>query len=230
MHIAYFGISNEIEELVNQCEEEVDILYKEIEKLALYNQSKVLKAFQEQKVAQAHFGKTTGYGYDDLGRDAIEKIFSKIYNTEDALVRVQFVSGTHTIATVLQALLMPGDTLLAISGKPYDTLCNVIGIVESPLSLKNYGVKYEQIDLLNKASFDIPKIIEYITKNKVKLVHIQRSRGYEIRKALYISDIKEVIEEIKKIDKDIIVMVDNCYGEFTETLEPTDVGADIAVR
>jgi cystathionine beta-lyase family protein involved in aluminum resistance len=223
-----FGISDKIINLANECEKEIHKLYNEINDIALYNQAKVLKAFQNQKISQAHFGSTTGYGYGDIGREGLEKVFSNIYNTEDALVRIQFVSGTHTIATVLQALLMPGDEMLAISGKPYDTLCDVIGINESPLSLKNYGVKYSQIDLIDKERFDIEKIKKYLEANRVKLVHIQRSRGYEIRKALYISDIEEITKVIKKIDKDIIVMVDNCYGEFTEKLEPTDVGVDIA--
>lgn len=175
-----------------------------------------------------HFGKTTGYGYDDPGREVIEKIYAKIFNTEDSLVRVQFVNGTHAIATVLKALLMPGDELLAISGRPYDTLCEVIGITKSELSLKNYGVKYSEISLLEDGNFNKEKIIEYITKTKVKVIHIQRSKGYALRKSLYVEDIKEIIEAIRKVDKEIIVMVDNCYGEFVEKLEPTDVGADVA--
>ncbi len=175
-----------------------------------------------------HFTKTTGYGYDDAGREVIEKIYARIFNAEDSLVRVQFVNGTHAIATVLKALLMPGDELLAISGKPYDTLCEVIGITENKLSLKNYGVKYNQIELTEDGNFDIPKITKYIESNKVKLIHIQRSKGYALRKSLYIDDIKEVIEAIRKIDKTVYIMVDNCYGEFVEKLEPTDVGADIA--
>lgn len=229
MNDAYkmYGISDKIIKLANECEEEINELYNEHEGIALYNQAKILKSFQKNKLSQIHFGSTTGYGFGDVGREIIEKVYADIFNTEDALVRVQFVSGTHTIATVLQALLMPGDKMLAISGKPYDTLCDVIGINESPLSLKNYGVKYDQIDLIDKERFDLDKIEKYLKSEKVKLVHIQRSRGYELRKALYISDIEEVIDIIKKIDKDIIVMVDNCYGEFTEKLEPSDVGADI---
>lgn len=223
-----FNINDKIIETAKESEEEIQSVFEEIEGIALYNQAKVLKAFQEEKVAQLHFGKTTGYGYSDIGRETIEKVFSRIFNTEDSLVRIQFVNGTHTIATVLQALLMPGDKLLAITGRPYDTLCDVIGINESQLSLKSYGVKYDQIDLLNGSDFDITNITEYLKNNKVKVIHIQRSRGYELRKALYISDIENVIKIIKDIDKEIIVMVDNCYGEFTEIKEPTDVGADIA--
>ncbi len=174
-----------------------------------------------------HFGKTTGYGYDDPGREVIEKIYADIFNTEDSLVRVQFVNGTHALSTSLKALLMPNDELLAISGRPYDTLCEVIGITENPLSLKSYGVKYSEIELLENCNFDKKKIIDYISKTKVKVIHIQRSKGYALRKSLYISDIKEMIEEIRKIDTKVIIMVDNCYGEFVEKQEPTDVGADI---
>lgn len=174
-----------------------------------------------------HFGKSTGYGYGDPGREVIEKIYAKIFNTEDSLVRVQFVNGTHAIATVLKALLMPGDELLAISGKPYDTLCEVIGIKESALSLKNFGVKYNQIDLKEDGNFNDEEIIDYIKKNKVKVIHIQRSKGYALRKSLYISDIEDIINKIRKVDQSVIVMVDNCYGEFVEDKEPTDVGADI---
>ncbi len=223
-----FNINDKIIKVAEESEEEIKSVFEEIENISLYNQAKVLKAFQDEKVAQVHFGKTTGYGYSDIGRETIEKIFAKIFNTEDSLVRIQFVNGTHTIATVLQALLMPGDKLLAITGRPYDTLCDVIGINESKLSLKSYGVEYDQIDLLNGSDFDIPNIKGYLENNKVKVVHIQRSRGYELRKALYISDIENVIKIIKEVNKEIIVMVDNCYGEFTEIKEPTDVGADIA--
>ena len=155
------------------------------------------------------------------GWEAIEKIYAKIFGAEDSLVRVQFVNGTHAIATTLQAMLFPGDRLLAISGRPYDTLCEVIGITESKLSLKNYGILYDQIELTKEGNFDLPKIKEYLENNKVKLVHIQRSKGYEIRKALLVDDIEEVVKLIKSIDKDIIVMVDNCYGEFVEEKEPT---------
>ncbi len=222
-----FGISDKVESLAKQSEEEIAEVFKEIDDISLYNQAKVLNAFSTENVSQVHFGKTTGYGYSDIGREIIEKIYAKVFNAQDSLVRVQFVSGTHTIATCLQALLMPREKMLAISGRPYDTLCDVIGINENKLSLKSYGVEYDQIDLINADRFDIPKIEEYLKNNKVKLIHIQRSRGYELRKALYISDIEEVIQSIRKIDKNVIIMVDNCYGEFTEKKEPTDVGADI---
>ena len=171
--------------------------------------------------------KTTGYGYNDVGREVIEKIYADVFHTEDSLVRVQFVNGTHTISTVLKALLMPGDNLLAISGRPYDTLCEVIGIVENKLSLMSYDVKYNEISLKEDGNFDIESIENYLKSNKVKVIHIQRSKGYALRKSLCIEDIKDVIKHIRKIDKDVIIMVDNCYGEFVEKLEPTDVGADV---
>lgn len=222
-----FSVSKDLIDIANNAEEEIKEMYEEIENIAMYNQAKVLKAFQENQVSTVHLGKTTGYGYDDPGRDVIERIYSNIFHTEDSLVRVQFVNGTHALATALRAILMPGDSMLAISGKPYDTLCEVIGIEENPLSLKNYGVSYNEIALKEDGEFDKEAIKNYIKNNKVKLVHIQRSKGYALRKSFTIEDLKEVIDLIKEIDKDVCIMVDNCYGEFVETKEPTEVGADI---
>lgn len=222
-----FDIDEDILEKSKQVEEDVKLIYDEIEDIALYNQAKVLKAFKDNKVSTMHMNKTTGYGYNDVGREVIERIYADIFHTEDSLVRVQFVNGTHTIATVLQALLMPKDKLLAISGRPYDTLCEVIGITKNDLSLMSYGVEYDEIALKEDGNFDIEKIEEYLKENKVRVIHIQRSKGYALRKSLTVADIKGVIENIRKIDKDVIIMVDNCYGEFTEKLEPTDVGADV---
>lgn len=222
-----FDIDEDILEKSKQVEEDVKLIYDEIEDIALYNQAKVLKAFKDNKVSTMHMNKTTGYGYNDVGREVIERIYADIFHTGDALVRVQFVNGTHTIATVLQALLMPKDKLLAISGRPYDTLCEVIGITKNDLSLMSYGIEYDEIALKEDGNFDIAKIEEYLKENKVRVIHIQRSKGYALRKSLTVADIKEVIEHIRKIDKDVIIMVDNCYGEFTEKLEPTDVGADV---
>lgn len=224
-----FGISKRVSNLANEIEEEYKGKFDEIDSVALFNQAKVLQAFKEANVSQMHFGKTTGYGYNDIGRETIEKIYSKIFKAEDALVRVQFVNGTHAIATTLKGLLMPGDTLLAITGRPYDTICETIGITEkvNPLSLISYGIKYDEIDLNDKGMIDIPTVEKYIKKNKVKVIHIQRSRGYALRKAFSINEINEVISAIKNIDRDIIVMVDNCYGEFVEEREPIEVGADI---
>lgn len=222
-----FNINEKIEKLAKEVEKKYQDDFDKIEQVELYNQAKVLKAFQKAQVSQVHFGKSTGYGYDDIGRETIEKIYADIFHTEDSLVRVQFVNGTHTIATALQAMLLPGEKMLAISGKPYDTLCEVIGLTSNSLSLMRYGVTYEQIDLLEDGNFNIPKIVEYLKKEKVKLIHIQRSKGYALRKALYISDIEEVIREIRKVAPNVVIMVDNCYGEFVEELEPTDVGADL---
>lgn len=223
----FFNISdNVIKETLNS-EENIKEIFKDIDKKAMYNTAKVMSAFKKYNLSAMHFGKTTGYGYDDPGREVIEKIYAEIFNTEDSLVRVQFVNGTHAIATALKALLMPNDTMLAISGRPYDTLCEVIGIKENSLSLKNYGVKYDEIELLEDGNFDEEKILEYLKYNKVKLIHIQRSKGYALRKSLYIADIEKIITKIRMIDKDVIIMVDNCYGEFVEEKEPTEVGADI---
>ena len=229
MNDAYelFGISGYISNCAKVAEETLKEKYESVESICLYNQAKVLNAFKEVNISQMHFGKTTGYGYNDVGREAIEKVYARVFNAEDALVRVQFVNGTHAIATTLRGLLMPGDKLLAITGRPYDTLCEVIGINESKKSLKSYGVKYEEISLLPNDDIDIPKVIESIKKEKVKVVHIQRSRGYALRRAFSVEEIGRAISEIKKVDSSIIVMVDNCYGEFVEKEEPTDVGADI---
>ena len=175
-----------------------------------------------------HFGTTTGYGYGDVGRDTIEKVFAKCLGAEDALVRNQFISGTHALTIALFAMLRPGDTMLSINGKPYDTLDSVIGIEENASSLKSYGIKYEQIDLIGN-SFDTEKIVERAKKGNVKLICMQRSKGYAIRKSLSLKAIKDIITEIKKVNKDAIIMVDNCYGEFVDTIEPLEIGADIIV-
>lgn len=222
-----YNISEKLINIVSESEIQLNEVFKEYENIALYNQAKVLKAFNEARISQAHFGKTTGYGYNDIGREAIEKVYASVFKADDALVRVQFVNGTHAIATTLQALLMPNDTLLAITGTPYDTLCEVIGIKESKKSLKSYGIKYDQIDLLENDDIDIKSVEEYLKNNKVKVIHIQRSRGYALRKAFRIEEIEEVVKAIRNVDKDVIIMVDNCYGEFVETKEPIEVGADI---
>ena len=175
-----------------------------------------------------HFNSTTGYGYGDIGRDTIEKIFAKVLKSEDSLVRNQFISGTHALTVCLFGLLRPGDTMLSICGKPYDTLDSIIGIEENNSSLKSFGIKYEQIDLLNE-DFDIPSIVEKLKSKKIKLIEIQRSRGYATRRSLTMDKIEKAIKAIKDVDKEVIVMVDNCYGEFVDKKEPTEVGADIMV-
>jgi cystathionine beta-lyase family protein involved in aluminum resistance len=223
-----FGISEEIEELANKAEEEVKEEFKKIEENCIRNSLKVLKAFQEYNVSEIHFNSTTGYGYDDVGRDTIEKIFARVLGSEDSLVRNQFISGTHALTVCLFGLLRPGDTMLSICGKPYDTLDSIIGIEENPSSLKAFGIKYDQVDLVNE-DFDIPAIIEKLKNNKIKLIEIQRSRGYATRRSLTMDKITKVIKAIKEVDKDVIVMVDNCYGEFVDELEPVQVGADVMV-
>ena len=224
-----FGISEKIANISDSVEDNLKEKFNEYDDVALYNQAKVLNAFKEANISQMHFGKTTGYGYGDVGREAIEKIYSHVFNTEDSLVRVQFVNGTHAIATTLRAMLMPGDTMLAITGRPYDTLCEVIGINDNPKSLKSYGIKYHEIDLLENDDIDIKSVVEYLKENKVKMIHIQRSRGYALRKAFRISELKAAIDEIRKVDKSVIIMVDNCYGEFVDEKEPIELGADIMV-
>lgn len=222
------GIKKELINLAEEVEEELTEEFKKIDKIKEYNSIKVLKAFQENRISDMHFGTTTGYGYGDVGRDTIEKVFAKCLGAEDTLVRNQFISGTHALTIALFAMLRPGDTMLSINGKPYDTLDSVIGIEENASSLKSYGIKYEQIDLIGN-SFDTEKIVERAKKGNVKLICMQRSKGYAIRKSLSLKAIKDIITEIKKVNKDVIIMVDNCYGEFVDTIEPLEIGADIIV-
>lgn len=215
-------------EFFNKCEEELKDIYKKSEDICLVNSMKVLKAFKDNYISAIHFGSSTGYGYNDFGRDTIEKVYANIFKAEDALVRSQFISGTHALTTSFFGLLRPGDNLLSISGKPYDTLDEVIGIKENPSSLKSFGINYLEIDLKNN-DFDYDKIEEVITNTKIKVIEIQRSKGYSTRKSIDIEKLEKVIKFIKNIDKDIIIMVDNCYCEFVCEKEPIEVGADIAV-
>ena len=223
-----FGISNETQELINECEKDCQEEFKKIDEACNYNSLKVLSAFHKNKVTESCFHETTGYGYNDLGRETIENIFKDVLGAEDALVRSQFISGSHALTVCLFALLRPGDTLLSISGKPYDTLDEVIGIKDNPSSLKSFGVNYHQIDLVDN-EFDAEKITEYLKNNKVKVIEIQRSKGYSTRKSISLEKIGSIIKLIKQIDNDIIVMIDNCYCEFVSSSEPTSVGADIIV-
>lgn len=226
-----FGISEEVEKLASIAEEEIqkEGIFKRIDEICEYNSLKVLLAFQENKVSDMHFNSTTGYGYGDIGRDCIENIFAKVLNAEDALVRGQFISGTHALTVALFAFLRPNDTLLSITGKPYDTLDSVIGIEENPSSLKSFGVKYEQIDLINDGEFDIEKIVERVSKKDIKLIEIQRSRGYATRKSIHIDKVEKVIKAIREVNDEVIIMIDNCYCEFVGKKEPLEVGADIIV-
>lgn len=217
-----------MDDLIQKTEKEIEQIFKQYEKICEKNEEKVITAFIHHKISEAHLNGTTGYGYGDIGREAIEGIFAEVFNAEEALVRSQFISGTHTISTTLFGILRPGDTVVSINGKPYDTLDEVIGIRENPSSLKSFGVNYEQIELLN-GKFNIDKIAERMKKQDVKLAMIQRSRGYSNRDAFLIDEICDAIKAVKQYSPNTIVMVDNCYGEFVEDKEPTDVGADIAV-
>lgn len=221
-------MDEKIIKLVNDSEKELDKEFKKIDEICEYNSLKVLNAFWNNKLSEAHFSQTTGYGYDDIGRDVIEKIYAEIFGAEDALVRSQFISGSHAITVALFAYLRPGDTMLSISGLPYDTLHEVIGIVPNDSSLKSFGVNYEQIDLIND-DFDYEKIEERLNKSKIKLIEIQRSKGYSTRKSISNSKIKKVVDLIRKYDKDVIIMVDNCYCEFVDKVSPIEMGADIIV-
>lgn len=222
------GISEKVEELASVCEEELKNTYKLVDEVCEYNSMKVMESFWDAEVNESVFHSTSGYGYNDIGRDTIEKIYAHIFKTEDALVRSQMVSGSHALSTCLFALLRPNDILLSITGLPYDTLHEVIGIKENASSLKSFGIHYEQIDLIND-DFDYERISKYLKGNKVKVIEIQRSKGYSTRKSITIEKLEKVIHFIKSIDKDVIVMVDNCYCEFVNKIEPSEVGADIVV-
>lgn len=225
-----FGIKNDILELSKQVEKEIEPIFQNINAISEENSLKVLSAFQECNLTEMHLHSSTGYGIDEIGRNKIEEIYAKIMGAEDALVRAQLISGTHALTVTLFGLLRYNDIMLSITGEPYDTLQTVIGISkeESRSSLKAHGVKYEQIDLVDN-DFDIEAIKQRVSKKDVKLIEIQRSRGYSTRKSLTIDKIENVIKEIRKIDSEVIIMVDNCYGEFVEEKEPTEVGADIIV-
>lgn len=222
------GISEKVMELASVCEEELKNTYILVDEVCEYNSMKVVNAFWDTEVNESAFHSTSGYGYNDVGRDSIEKIYAHIFKTEDALVRSQMVSGSHALSTCLFALLRPNDILLSITGLPYDTLHEVIGIKENKSSLKSFGIHYNQIDLVEN-DFDYARIEEYLKNNKVKVIEIQRSKGYSTRKSITIDKVEKVIKFIKNIDKDIIVMVDNCYCEFVRKVEPSEVGADIVV-
>ena len=213
---------------VKVIEEKLNDVFKNIDEISYVNSKKVIEAFWQEKVSEQHFNSTTGYGYGDLGRDTLEKVYADIFKSEDALVRNQFISGTHALSTALFALLRPDDTLLYITGKPYDTLDSVIGINDNASSLKSFNINYEQIDLIDD-DFDYSSIKKRLNMGGIKVVAIQRSRGYTLRKSIDILKLEKVIREIRKISKEVIIMVDNCYCEFVDTLEPIEVGADLCV-
>lgn len=206
----------------------MDDIFKKIDEVCLENSKKVLKAFWKENLSESDFNSTTGYGYGDVGRDKIERIYSDIFKSEASLVRNQFISGTHAISTCLFALLRPGDTLLSITGKPYDTLDSIIGFNDNKSSLKSFGIGYRQVDLID-SNFDYDKIKKSLESEKIKVVEIQRSIGYSNRNTISIESLEKVIKFIRSIDKDVIIMVDNCYCEFVGVREPIEVGADICV-
>jgi len=222
-----FGIDESIIDLTKSVENEVREIFSEIDSVKEANQYKVIAAMQQNRLSDSHFGGTTGYGYDDRGREVLDDIYAAVFKTEDALVRHQIAAGTQAIAICLYGNLRPGDELLSVTGKPYDTLEEVIGIRgEGAGSLKDYGIGYRQLDLLDDGSIDIDGISSAMTQ-RTKMVLIQRSRGYGWRPSINISQMKKAIDRIKAVNKNVIVMVDNCYGEFTETHEPTEAGADL---
>ncbi len=223
-------MNDELKKIVEEVEVEIKDIFLEIDKRCELNSSKVLNAFQECNLQEQHLHSSTGYGIDELGRNKIEEIYSHIFKTEDSLVRTQIISGTHALTVALFGILRPNDIMLSISGSPYDTLNTVIGNtkIENKSSLKSFGIKYEEIDL-KQNEFDKEQILDRVKKNDIKLIAIQRSRGYSTRKSLTIEKIRDIIEEIRKVNKTAIIMVDNCYGEFVEDKEPTEVGADLIV-
>lgn len=223
-----FSIDSRICELSGQAEHDIAPRLSLLDQNKEYNQYKILKAFQKNRVSDSHFTYSTGYGYGDIGRDTLDRVYADVFGCEDCLVRPQFVSGTHAISTALFGNLRPGDTLLSVTGRPYDTLEGIIGIKDSPGSLKEYGVNYRQVDLTGGGDFDFAGIERVLREdNSVSMVEIQRSTGYGWRPALTIGKLKNIISFIKGIRSDVICFVDNCYGEFIDTEEPTEVGADI---
>ena len=221
-------INEKVSKLVSESEKELDGVFRGIDDVCEYNSMKVLSAFNRNNVSESHFISTTGYGYNDIGRDVIERVYSDIFKSEDALVRTQIISGTHALTVTLFALLRPDDVLLSISGKPYDTLDEVIGITDNDSSLKSYGIRYEQIDLIDN-NFDYEMIEKRLRESFIKVIEIQRSKGYSTRKSIGIEKLEKVIKLIKSVSPNTIVMVDNCYCEFVDKIEPIEVGADVAV-
>ncbi len=222
------NLDEKILKLANEAENQVKEEFEKIDKIAFKNSLKVLNAFQKHKVAEVHFQETTGYGYGDIGRDTIEAIYATIFHAEDSLVRGQFISGSHALTVTLFGLLRPGDTMMSITGKPYDTLDSVIGFNNNPSSLKSYGVEYEQVDL-KQDEFDVEMVQKKLREKKIKLIEIQRSRGYSTRESISIEKVESIIKKIREVDPHVIVMIDNCYCEFVGEKEPIEVGADIAV-
>ena len=215
-------------ELVNSCEKKLSDIFNEVDKICYINSKKVLDAFHKNNLSEVHFNSSTGYGYNDIGRDTIELIYKDIFKCESSLVRTQFISGTHALTTTLFGLLRPNDIMLSITGKPYDTLDEVIGLKDNSSSLASFNIKYMQVDLIDN-DFDYDRIKEVLMNNKIKLIEIQRSKGYSTRESISIQKVEKVIKYIRSINKDIIIMIDNCYCEFVDVIEPTEVDADVVV-
>ncbi|MBQ6841477.1 MAG: methionine gamma-lyase family protein [Bacilli bacterium] len=222
------SIDKNVLEKVIEVENNLQNVYNQIDNIAFLNSLKIIEAFKCENISESVFASSTGYGYNDIGREKIESVFARILGAEDALVRTQIISGTHALTVALFAFLRPGDTLLSISGLPYDTLHEVIGIKENQSSLKSFGINYDQIDLINN-DFDYEKIKMYLESNAVKLIEIQRSKGYSTRKSLTIDKIEKVVKLIKEVSSQTIIMIDNCYCEFVEDKTPLEVGADVIV-
>ena len=227
--IKEYGITKELAEFIDECEKEAEPYYKRAEEIASLNQMRVMKAFANNRISEIHFAETTGYGYDDLGRDTLDRVYAELFGCEDALVRHSFISGTHTLSTMLFGVLRPDDTLLAVTGKPYDTLEEVIGIAgeKGNGSLLDFGIRYEQIELADNGMPDLPAIEQRLKKSFVKACMVQRSKGYAVRPSYTAEQVGELARFIKSISPNTIVMVDNCYGEFVCECEPTAVGADL---
>ena len=223
-----YNIKEDVYKLVNECEEELQDYFKKIDENVFLNSAKVLSSFKKYDICESDFFGTTGYGYGDIGREKVEKVFANVLEGEASLVRGQFISASHALTVALFALLRPNDTLLSITGLPYDTLHEVIGIKDNPSSLKSFHINYEQIDLINN-DFDKDSIIKTLKEKKIKLITIQRSKGYSTRKSISIAKIDNIVKEIRKIDKEVIIMVDNCYCEFVENTTPLEVGCDLIV-
>ena len=217
-----------LEEIIKKSKEDLKEVFDKVEDIEEYNSKKVLDAFIENNICESDLNGTTGYGYNDTGRDKIEGVYASIFKAEASLVRSQFISGTHAISTCFFALLRPGDTLLSISGKPYDTLDSVIGFNDNPSSLKSYNVKYRQIDLIDN-DFDYEEIKKVLKEDKIKMIAIQRSKGYSTRDSISIDKMERVVKTIREVDNEVIIMVDNCYCELVSRKEPNEVGVDISV-
>lgn len=217
-----------LQDKIRECENQIAPIIAKIDKNCLEISEELLNIFHKNNVSTSHFDSTTGYGYGDQGREVIEKVYAELFKAEDALVRTQFISGSHALTVALFSILRPNDILLSITGTPYDTLHEVIGIKDNPSSLKSFNINYEQIDLINN-EFDTEKILTCLKNKSIKMIEIQRSKGYSTRKTISIEQIAKIIKEIRQVDQNVIIMIDNCYCEFVEKTSPIEVGADIVV-